>query len=804
MKTRWLLLVAVALALGFHVCHRTVQQVVTSVRNGDAVVGHNSILVKLAKRLIELDWDDDPSEISGLVTGRDHEPVAGATVTLDGAHTTTTAADGTFAFEDVDLADHTLVAEKGDDYGETAADDNHVTIELRGGPRVVLHIVDEADAPIGGAKVWGYSVVQKIAADDGTVQLRGLGYDSVGLEVEAEGYGRVRADVPLGDDPRRTIDHRVVLQHAVPIGGVVIDQDGKPVAHAFVYLQGGQAVTAADGTWKILPGVQPGKQMLFASSKESIPSHPMELQIEKGTPRMDLVVHIESAGAGGTITGFVVDASGAPVQHPSVSVQRVPPGMNAWPRRDSDEHGGFSIRNLGAGTYELHAWSPTLAAPAQTVTLERGGHLELRFVVTEPAAISGIVVDDLGLPAAGVLVAPHDSDATATSDATGHFLLGGLSPGSYALETWRYLDLEDRTAQVTAHPGDHDIRLVSPRAGAVTGRVVLNGKPVDYFGMTLTDEVDRHADPVPIHDSDGRFTKTKLGQRPFAISISGPGFEPKVIEHVHVKPGEQLDLGDIAVTSGRVLRGRVVDRSGMPVADAAVVARADAAIDVAVTLATARDRRPGARTDSSGRFELAGLPDNIAGYQIQASAQGALAPPRELSQDDFNRDLELVLDASGSITGRIVDAAHAVKSIAFATTTAPLREYTAPVGDDGAFSLAPLPVGDYVASFARDAAPVAVHVGPGAATALALTVPSQRVGVDAEVANKTCATIVVSSPLVDDSIARPIVSASCSDGHHAAFELAPGEYKLCADGGAACVVADLAAGPRQHVIIDAE
>jgi hypothetical protein len=99
-----------------------------------------------------------------------------------------------------------------------------------------------------------------------------------------------------------------------------------------------------------------------------------------------------------------------------------------------------------------------------------------------------------------------------------------------------------------------------------------------------------------------------------------------------------------------------------------------------------------------------------------------------------------------------------------------------------------------------NAAPIAVHVGAGPATTVALTVPSQRVGVDVEVANGTCTTIEVSSPLADDAASQPIVSASCADGHHAAFDLAPGEYKLCA--GTACVVAELAPGPRSQVTIN--
>jgi hypothetical protein len=804
MNKRKLALVAIAIAIGFHVCHRAVQQVVISAHSSDVVVGNKSLLLRLATRLVELDWDDDPFRIAGLVTDHDREPVASATVTLDGAHTATTAADGTFAFENVDLGGHTITAEKGDEYGETSGEDDHPTIELRGGPAVVVHVVDESGEAIGGAKVWGYGIVEKPTAADGTVHLRGLGFDSILLNVEASGFAKTVSTVPLGDDPRRTIDHRVVMQRAVPIGGVVIDQDGKPVVRASVWVGEGITRTGSDGSWSALPGVAPGKTLLVAYAEGYSQTETQQVQIEKATPRMDLVIHMERGGE--TITGVVVDASGAPVPHPTIAVTNVDRGWGSWPSAvDSDEHGGFVIHGLAPMTYEIRASSTTLGAPAQRVKLERGGHVELRFVVAQAAAISGIVVDDLGQPAAGVTVTPHDLGNVAPSDATGHFQLSGLADGSYELEAWRYIELEDRTAHVTAHTGDQNVRVVSPRPGAVTGRVVMNGRPIDYFGLTLIDETTRRGELEPIRDHDGRFTKAKLGQQLFSVSISGPGFEPERIEHVRVKPGDQLDLGDIAVTPGRVLRGHVVDRSGAPIADAAVIARPDAAIDAAVTLANDRERRPGTRTDSTGRFELAGLPENISGYQIQASTPGALAPPRELSSDDLDRDIELVLDASGSIAGRLVDESgrpsHGATSVTLTTTAAPVREYVASVGEDAAFSLAPLPVGDYLASLPRiNAAPIAVHIGAGAVTTVALTVPSQRVGVDVEVVNATCTTIEVSSPLAEDSASRPIVSASCADGHHAAFDLAPGEYKLCA--GAACVVTELAAGPRSQVTID--
>ena len=68
--------------------------------------------------------DDDPdyenvtppevpvtNSISGVITGVSGEGINGATVTMDGTTTLKTAADGTYAFEDVKAGSHTLKAE---------------------------------------------------------------------------------------------------------------------------------------------------------------------------------------------------------------------------------------------------------------------------------------------------------------------------------------------------------------------------------------------------------------------------------------------------------------------------------------------------------------------------------------------------------------------------------------------------------------------------------------------------------------------------------------------------------------------
>ncbi len=171
MRNRKLVLVAmaIAIAIGFHVCQCIVQQVESSVRGGHAATQGRNPLVTFVKRLIEFDWDDEPGRITGLVVDSAHVPIGGASVTLDAARTTTTAADGTFAFEDTEPADHTITAEKGDEYGEVTGDDNHPTIELKGGPHVVIHVVDETGALIAGAKVSGMSTGVKITDGAGVL-----------------------------------------------------------------------------------------------------------------------------------------------------------------------------------------------------------------------------------------------------------------------------------------------------------------------------------------------------------------------------------------------------------------------------------------------------------------------------------------------------------------------------------------------------------------------------------------------------------------------------------------------------------
>lgn len=101
--------------------------------------------------------------------------------------------------------------------------------------------------------------------------------------------------------------------------------------------------------------------------------------------------------------------------------------------------------------------------------------------------------------------------------------------------------------------------------------------------------------------------------------LVGPGFQRQVLDGVRAVPGRTTDLGEIAVSAGQSLRGRVVTASGAPVVGAAVVVHIRNGPVTEVTLSAENADVRGARSDASGRFEIAGLPDDIAELEIRPS-----------------------------------------------------------------------------------------------------------------------------------------------------------------------------------------
>src|SRR5262249_11193891 len=82
--------------------------------------------------------------LEGQATDHAEQPIAGATITLNGARTATTEADGSFAFDHLAAADYRVSAEKDVLYAEdtiSLSDSSEpMSLELKPGVTVVMHV----------------------------------------------------------------------------------------------------------------------------------------------------------------------------------------------------------------------------------------------------------------------------------------------------------------------------------------------------------------------------------------------------------------------------------------------------------------------------------------------------------------------------------------------------------------------------------------------------------------------------------------------------------------------------------------
>jgi protocatechuate 3,4-dioxygenase beta subunit len=323
---------------------------------------------------------------------------------------------------------------------------------------------------------------------------------------------------------------------------------------------------------------------------------------------------------------------------------------------------------------QLPTWSPPEGGPAQGIPLDEAPVDAAKTVVFDGQpehGFTGHVLDHRGEPVADARVSfvpAHPSwhaagadvwlgkqvDASrlpsTTTDAHGRFSLRGphasvcphdIQPGSF----WAYVPalLVDADGYAI-HPhgcpgyggGDYEagVLRVEPEA-RVRGRLVdEGGEPLEGLDViAVTEELrpahlERSLVPYSDYDdvlevlhratsgADGAFTIDGLWEGALRVVVEGDQVRTLVVEDVQPRSGTTLDLGDLAVTAGLPLAGRVVDEGGQPIAGAEVFvvqqfgrwAELEAEAVLLNVLRADGDRRSlRARTDALGRFSVGRL-----------------------------------------------------------------------------------------------------------------------------------------------------------------------------------------------------
>jgi hypothetical protein len=319
----------------------------------------------------------------------------------------------------------------------------------------------------------------------------------------------------------------------------------------------------------------------------------------------------------------------------------------------------------------------------------------------------------------------------------------------------------------------------APERTSIAGRVLLDGQPVNYYGVTATRNFAFSAVWGPakaIHAADGRFRVPVSEAGTWDLVIAGPRFARRVLTSNAVEDGHTLDVGDVVVNRGHTIRGVVRDAGG-PVAGADVSFVTTPSIDGGELDELARGNLSAA-SDGSGAYEIEGvvkLPLETFHPQIMAATRDhRVSWP--VAAPDADATIDLAVAPAGTVeitvTGSVQTAVF-VRPAGNSRISLPARR------SGGVFRL-DVPAGDYeVVAFQTGAQPPAprqqVSVITGAVALVTFAITSRPpVAIEVRVAGASCDEVELEAP--GD---LPVATAKCSDGVAHFAQVEPGLYKAC-------------------------
>ena len=347
------------------------------------------------------------------------------------------------------------------------------------------------------------------------------------------------------------------------------------------------------------------------------------------------------------LEGQVVDADGKGIAGADVAIDTVPPRT-----AKAEDDGTFAFDKLVGRSYEITAGKGELVGGPVTYKLT-GSSDPVVVHVGRGAAVDVDVADEKGQPIAKAAVeVPGQIKREATTDDKGHATVKGVKPGWISVEATAdgYASASSFASVGSAGATGH-VSLVLRRGAAVSGRVVDEaGKPLAKVRVTASDVNgwSRNKGEQTTDDA-GKFTFAALAPGNHTLSAIDGEHAPAESNPINVTADRPLTI-DIVMKAGASIAGVVVDADGKP--------RAFATVRVAGKGADMwRTASRQATTDRNGKFELRGL----ARTKLQARAESDTAASKlvdlDLTAQPAKRDLELVLDVSGTIAGVVVDGA---------------------------------------------------------------------------------------------------------------------------------------------------
>jgi hypothetical protein len=475
--------------------------------------------------------------------------------------------------------------------------------------------------------------------------------------------------------------------------------------------------------------------------------------------------------AGGALFGKVVDLDGKPVAGVKVGAQQEA-RIDSW-NATTDAQGRYEMRGLPEGSYMVMRWVGRAGYPDYHATIVAGQRTEQDLVVDDDR-IEGIVVDTKGAPLAGVWVGEDYEDVT--TDARGRFAIVLHKGRSHSLRARRDKAELTRSPAIEVEGSAKDVKFVLEDGAVVTGRVLLDGKPVTDYALALAparDEDTLAMEGRTLHASDGKFTVREVTPGDWRVVIAAEGCDVAFTEPKQVAPGKSIDVGDIVLTRGRRVTGHVRDANGEPVAGARVILnyepdRWDSPLQVRF------EAKAETVSDASGAFVFDGISRRT---QHSRMAVRAKHPVHGFVTKDLEGDsIDLAFGpAMGGIDG-------VIENFVGDETFFAAGDQTAAVNRAGEFHFDGLPAGTYriaesMESHHRRIKPVTVIVEAGRRTKVRVHVDMQTVALRVRVVGDCDE--VVRFTTQDQSSSGVAGELTCEKRIATLPFVAPGTYRAC-------------------------
>lgn len=434
--------------------------------------------------------------------------------------------------------------------------------------------------------------------------------------------------------PGRRIAGRVTLEGkpmpgaTVRLGSMTGDGGGR-VAEELASVR-----TNPDGAFDF--GVQTAAT--FVVSAEASDTTPASIVIATANPRTkteSIVLDLGTCRA--RLHGTIVDASGGGIAKARLSIAG---GLGG---SDASASGQYSLC-VPMGDSRVRIVADGYGALDLPIHLV--GALQRDFELVPEAVLAGNVVDEAGnaVPFARVMAIPQAveqphflAEGSTIANRDGKFRIPNLAPGRFLVAAAAQgHGMSAPKPAIAAHDAHGELTLVLGERAQVSGVVMMKGAPVAGARVS-TAGVGLMTARAAYSQTDGSFV---LDGVPFGTSRIVAGEFDVVSPRDLVVDKAVVENVMIEVTERSALFGKVT-RKGKPVPDALIQTQIG----------------PSTRTDSTGTYELRGLPPGDIGLYAQSFGEVmAFAPFQTVKvapQKRTEHDIELT--GAGEVSGTVVD-----------------------------------------------------------------------------------------------------------------------------------------------------